>query len=116
MGGAAPAAAAESFGVKAWREIRRFPVIPSFILVVLLVIPAVFADLLAPHDHLLGNLDRVLEPPAWEGISKSDYDDDWDGFHEAESAVREAYRKTQAGYPTLEDLMEGESARERLRR
>ena len=57
----------------------------------------------------------MLEPPVWEGIPKSDYDDDWDGFHEAESAVREAYRKTQAGYPTLEDLMEGESARERLR-
>ena len=58
---------------------------------------------------------EVPEPPAWEGIPKSDYDDDWDGFHEAENAIREAYRKTQAGYPTLEDLMEGESARERLR-
>ena len=35
----------------------------------------------------------MLEPPVWEGIPKSDYDDDWDGFHEAESAIREAYRK-----------------------
>ncbi len=57
----------------------------------------------------------MLEPPVWEGVPKSDYDDDWDGFHEAENAVREAYRKAQAGYPTLEDLMEGESARARLR-
>ena len=57
----------------------------------------------------------MLEPPPWEGIPKSDYGDDWDGFHEAENAIREAYRETQAGYPTLEDLMEGESARERLR-
>ena len=65
LGAAAAAAPAESFGTKAWREIRRFPVVPTFVLIVLLIIPAAFADLLAPHDHLLGNLDRVLEPPAW---------------------------------------------------
>lgn len=57
----------------------------------------------------------MLEPPVWEGIPQPDYDGDWDGFHEAENAIREEYRNTQAGYPTLEDLMEGESARERLR-
>ena len=50
---------------KAWREFRRFPVIPTFILIVLLFVPAVFADLLSPHDHLLGDLERELEPPAW---------------------------------------------------
>ena len=50
---------------KVWREFRRFPVIPTFILIVLLVIPAAFADLLSPHDHLLGDLERELEPPAW---------------------------------------------------
>ena len=57
----------------------------------------------------------MLEPPAWEGTPKSDYDEDWEGFQEAENAIRKAYLDTQAGYPTLEDLMEGESARERLR-
>ena len=50
---------------RAWRATRRFPVIPLFILIVLLVIPALFADLLSPHDHLLGDLERELEPPAW---------------------------------------------------
>ena len=50
---------------KVWREFRRFPVIPTFILIVLLVIPAAFADVLSPHDHLLGDLERELEPPAW---------------------------------------------------
>ncbi len=65
VGGALAAPATEPFGAKAWREIRRFPILPSFILIILLVIPAIFADLLAPHDHLLGDLERVLEPPAW---------------------------------------------------
>lgn len=57
----------------------------------------------------------MLEPPAWEGVPESDYDDDWDSFQEAENAVRKAYLDALAGYPTLEDLMEGESARARLR-
>ena len=58
---------------------------------------------------------NMLESPTWEGIPQSDYDEDWDGFREAEKAISEAYLDAQAGYPTLEDLMEGESARERLR-
>lgn len=61
---AAPASG-ESTISKVWREFRRFPVIPTFILIVLLVIPAIFADVLSPHDHLLGDLERELEPPAW---------------------------------------------------
>ena len=62
---AAAPATGESRAGKVWREIRRFPVIPTFILIVLLVIPAAFADVLSPHDHLLGDLERELEPPAW---------------------------------------------------
>ncbi len=50
---------------KAWGEIRRIPIVPMFVLVFLLVVPAIFADALAQHDHTLGDLDRVLEPPAW---------------------------------------------------
>ena len=48
-----------------WTEIRRFPTIPLFILMVLLIVPAVFADLLAPHDHINGDLARTKEPPGW---------------------------------------------------
>ena len=61
---AAPARGGLSVG-KAWRATRRFPVIPLFVLVALLVVPAIFADVLSPHDHLLGDLERELEPPAW---------------------------------------------------
>ena len=52
---------------KAWREIRRFPMVPTFILVVMLIIPAIFAEALAQHDPLIGDLERDLEPPAWIG-------------------------------------------------
>ena len=61
---ATPATGESRIG-KAWREFRRFPSIPLFVLIVLLVIPAIFADVLSPHDHLLGDLERELEPPAW---------------------------------------------------
>ena len=50
---------------KVWGEFRRIPIVPLFVLVFLLVVPAIFADALAQHDHTLGDLDRVLEPPAW---------------------------------------------------
>ena len=69
---AGPATAAEAprkgldWG-KAWREIRRFPMVPTFILVVMLIIPAIFAEALAQHDPLIGDLERDLEPPAWIG-------------------------------------------------
>ena len=48
-----------------WEEIRRIPIIPLFVLIVFLVVPAAFADVLAQHDHTIGDLNRVLEPPAW---------------------------------------------------
>ena len=58
---------------------------------------------------------KMLEAPEWEGISASDYDEDWEGFQQAEDEVRNEYLAAQKGYPTLEDLMEGESARARLK-
>ena len=58
---------------------------------------------------------KMLEAPEWEGISASDYDEDWEGFQQAEDEVRNEYLSAQKGYPTLEDLMEGESARARLK-
>ena len=50
---------------KVWGEFRRIPIIPLFVLIVFLVVPAAFADVLAQHDHTIGDLNRVLEPPAW---------------------------------------------------
>ena len=53
---------------------------------------------------------EMLEAPEWEEISPSDYDEDWEGFQQAEEAIRTAYQEAQAGYPTLEDWMERKDA------
>jgi len=44
---------------------RRFPGLPLFILVFLLVLPGIFAPLLAPHDPIKGSLRTRLKPPVW---------------------------------------------------
>ena len=61
---AAAAPSGRSWG-KAWREIRRFPVLPLFILIVVLIVPTIFAETLSQHDPLIGDLEHELEPPAW---------------------------------------------------
>ena len=49
-------------------EARRYPLIPITVLLVLLIIPAAFANWIAPHHPTLdGDLDRRLLPPAWVG-------------------------------------------------
>lgn len=55
-----------------WAEFRRWPAIPVAV-VVLLVVSALFAPLLAPHDPTRGSLrDRNL-PPAWFAEGTSDH-------------------------------------------
>ena len=54
--------------VRLWQRVkaaRRFPLLPAVMLLVVLVIPAVFAAQIAPHDPYKGNLDDRLLPPAW---------------------------------------------------
>jgi peptide/nickel transport system permease protein len=46
-------------------QAKRYPVVPVAILLLFLVIPAVFAPLVAPHDPLKGSLSKRLKPPAW---------------------------------------------------
>ena len=46
-------------------QIKRYPLLPLAILTFLLVIPAVFAPQVAPHDPLKGALSKRLKPPAW---------------------------------------------------
>ena len=48
------------------REARRYPLIPLALLTFLLVIPAVLAPQVAPHDPLKGSLSQRLKPPVWE--------------------------------------------------
>lgn len=56
-----------SFGVSAWREFRRWPVIPIAILA-LLVVAAVFAPLLSPYHPVRGDLaSRNIPPLLMEG-------------------------------------------------
>ena len=52
-------------------EARRYPVIPIIVALIMLVIPSIFAELIAPHDPLDGDLRVRLLPPAWiEGESE----------------------------------------------
>jgi len=46
-------------------HVGRYPAVPLAILMFLLVIPAVFAPLVAPHDPLKGALSKRLKPPVW---------------------------------------------------
>ena len=62
----APAGALARIG-KWLREIRRLPLFPVTMLLVFLLIPAVFAELIAPHNPRRGDLDDRLVPPAWSG-------------------------------------------------
>ena len=50
---------------KAVFQAKRYPVLPVAILVFFLVIPAIFAPLVAPHDPLKGALSKRLKPPVW---------------------------------------------------
>jgi peptide/nickel transport system permease protein len=49
------------------RGARRFPLFPFAVLLIVLVIPAAFADWIAPHDPRKGDLSERLLPPAWSG-------------------------------------------------
>ena len=51
-----------------WRFFRRYPVLPMFV-VVTIIIFAIFAPLIAPHDPLVGNLRDQDRPPAWQATS-----------------------------------------------
>ena len=57
----------------ALREARRYPLVPLALLVCLLLIPAVFASQVAPHDPLKGSLSKRLKPPAWQQGGSIDY-------------------------------------------
>ena len=47
--------------------VRRYPLIPIVILIVVLVIPGAFANILSPYDPLKGDLKERLIPPFWIG-------------------------------------------------
>ena len=49
------------------REARRYPLIPFAVVLIMLVIPAIFADVIAPYDPLDGDLKVRLLPPGVGG-------------------------------------------------
>ena len=51
---------------------RRLPLLPIFLLLVLLVIPATFANVFAAHNPTVGKLSDRLQPPAWVGEEITD--------------------------------------------
>jgi peptide/nickel transport system permease protein len=48
------------------RQLRRYPLVSIGMLLFLLVIPAIFASQVAPHDPLKGSLANRLKAPAWQ--------------------------------------------------
>ena len=50
-----------------WQQLRAYPLIPTFILLVLLVFPALTAEWLAPHDPTLGVFSDRRQPPIFFG-------------------------------------------------
>ena len=54
-------------------EVRRYPLFPIAILLIVLVIPAAFAELVAPHDPLKGQLGNRLAPPFWQEGGSTDH-------------------------------------------
>ena len=47
------------------RAARQIPIIPLLVLVLLLAVPAIFANQLAPHNQRIGVLDDAKLPPFW---------------------------------------------------
>ena len=54
-------------------NVKQYPIIPLVILAVMLIIPAVFANLISPHDPVDVNLRARLMPPAWMEGGSWDY-------------------------------------------
>jgi peptide/nickel transport system permease protein len=56
-----------------WSRLKRYPIIPAALLLVFLIIPALFADYIAPHDPLEQSLVKRLTPPMWMEGGSSEY-------------------------------------------
>ena len=48
-------------------QFRRYPVIPIFLLLTILVLPAALADIISPHDPIKNDLKFREQPPGWAG-------------------------------------------------
>jgi peptide/nickel transport system permease protein len=64
----APPRVAQAMG-----QAKRYPLVALTLLMFFLVIPAVFAPQVAPHDPLQGSLSKRLKPPAWQQGGSIEY-------------------------------------------
>lgn len=51
--------------VRAVMQMKQYPILPVAVLMLLLVIPALFASQVAPHNPVKGSLSKRLKPPVW---------------------------------------------------
>ena len=51
---------------EAMAQVKRYPLVPVALLLLFLVVPAVFAPWVAPHDPYDGSLSNRLTPPVWQ--------------------------------------------------
>ena len=68
MGIALPGIGARRTGSRilgAVRWTRRFPVAPLLVLFLVLLAPAIFANVLTPHHPEIGTLPKAMQPPVW---------------------------------------------------
>lgn len=70
---AAASADGQSRRARYFSEIRRLPLFPLAVLLIVLVIPAIFANQIAPHDPTRGSLSGRLLPPMWLSGGSSEH-------------------------------------------
>ena len=86
------------------RMVRELPLIPLVVLIFLLLIPAIFANQLAPHNQRIGVLDDAKLPPFWVSESFESRTvvqrADRDRLH-LEIGLSNAQRKVERGEATI---------------
>ena len=70
---AAEASARPNLLSRFFAEARRYPLFPIALLLIVLVIPAIFSDIIAPHDPTTGSLSARLQPPFWMEGGSTEY-------------------------------------------
>ena len=92
-------------------EVRRLPLIPTSILLLVLIIPAVFAPFIAPADPLKGALSKRLLPPFWTNqqvLNKTVVSEVDPGKFNSQITVGDAQNRIKRGLATPASGVEGE--------
>ena len=59
--------------IDGWHQVKRYPLFSLAILIFVLVIPAIFAPVVAPYDPYMGSLSSRLMPPVWQEGGTTEY-------------------------------------------